>query len=125
VRALSVGRDHRGVPEVDDPELVEGVDSRFEVRPGWTTRRADRPRRKASSRPVGDQIVGRGSDDRDVRVLQLGGILRVRGPAEAQQARVVRLFAELPPTLKGIDQNSFCSFIAAPISPRTLSFPVM
>jgi hypothetical protein len=64
-----MGRNHRGIAEVHDAEIGEGVDSRFEVRAGRAARGADRPRSKASSGPVGDEVVGWGADDRYVGVL--------------------------------------------------------
>ncbi len=127
VRAVRVGGDDRRVAVVDDPELAEGVDLRLEVRAGRTARRADRARCEAGARTVGDEVVGRRPDDRDVEARQLVGVLCVRGCSEREQPRVVRLVAERLPPLERVDraQKSFWSFIAAPMSPLILSLPLM
>jgi hypothetical protein len=109
VRARGIGGDDRRVAEVDDPKLAEGVDLRFEVRAGRAARRADRARCEAGARTVGDQVVGRRPDDRDVEARQLACVLCVRGRSEREQPRVVRLVAERLPPLEGVDraQKSF------------------
>ena len=127
VRARRVGRDDGRVAVVDDPQLAERVDLRLEVRAGRAARSADRARREAGARTVGDEVVRRRADDRDVEARQLGGSRGVRGRPEREQPRVVRLVAERLPPLERVDraQKSFCSFIAAPMSPLILSLPLM
>ena len=55
--------------------------------PGRTTGGADRPRREPRARTVGDEVVGRRADDRDVEAGELGRILRQRHAAEREEAR--------------------------------------
>ncbi len=81
----------------------ESVDLRLEVRAGRAARGADRARPEARPRAVGDEVVGRRADDRDVEPGELGRVLRVRQAAEREQARVVGLLAVLPPALERID----------------------
>jgi hypothetical protein len=50
--ALGVGRDDRCVAEVEDPELLEGIDAGLQVPPGCTAGGADRPR------PAGSCVYG-------------------------------------------------------------------
>ena len=56
--------------------------------------------------PVGDEVVGRRADDRDVHALELGRVLGVREAAEGEEARVVRLVAEVPPAPERVDHLS-------------------
>ena len=84
MRPLGIGRQHRRVAEVDDPQLGEGVDARLQVRPGRAARRSDRARRKPGPRPVGDEIIRRRTHDCDVGAAQLDGVLGVRGAAERE-----------------------------------------
>ena len=81
-RSTSAG-DRRGVAEVDDPQLGEGVDLDLEVRAGRPARGADRARGQPRPRTVGHQVVHRGADDRDVEALRLRRVLRVRRAAVA------------------------------------------
>ena len=67
---------------------------RLEVRPRRAARRADRPRAEARARPVGDEVVGRRADDRDVDAVELGRVLGVREAAEGEEPGVVGLLAE-------------------------------
>ena len=66
VRARRVGRQDGRVAVVDDPQLRERVDLRLEVRARRAARGADRARAEARPGPVGDEVVGRRADDRDV-----------------------------------------------------------
>src|SRR5215212_6663480 len=52
---------------------------------GRRARPADRPRREARARAVGDEVVHRRADDRDVEPLELGGILGVGRAGEREQ----------------------------------------
>jgi hypothetical protein len=47
-----VGRQNGRVAEVDDPELLERIDTGLEVRSGWAARRADRARPVPRAWPV-------------------------------------------------------------------------
>jgi hypothetical protein len=127
VGRLRVRRDDRYVAVVDYAERAERVDLRFEVRAGRAACGTDRPGCEAGARPIGDEVVGRRTDDRDVEPFELTRILRVRHPAERQQPGVVRLVAERLPPPEWVDrrQKSFWSFIAAPMSPLILSLPLM
>ena len=73
-----VRRQHRRVAVVDHPQHGHRVDLRLEVRAGRAARRADRARAEAGTRPVGDEVVGRRADDRDVDAVELRRVLRVR-----------------------------------------------
>jgi hypothetical protein len=105
VRPLRIGRDDRGVAEVDDAQLRERVQPGLEVRPGRTARCADRAWPEARSGPVGDEVVCRRPHDRDVDACELGRILRVRHPRVREEARVVGLVGEpeLAPALERVD----------------------
>ena len=70
MRAHRIGRNDRGIPEVDDAQLGERVDPGLEVGPGRAARSADRARPEARARPVGDEVVGRRADDRDVDAVR-------------------------------------------------------
>jgi hypothetical protein len=105
VRALGIGRDDRSVAKVDDLQVGERVDPGLEMRARRAAGGADRPRSEPRPRAVGDEVVRRGADDGDVRVFELGRILRVRRAAEAQQSGVVRLLAVLAPALERVDQE--------------------
>ena len=63
-------------------------------------RGADRARAEAGAGPVGDEVVGRRADDRDVDAGELGRVLRVRQRREGQQPRVVGLVAEARATAR-------------------------
>jgi hypothetical protein len=105
MRGGPIGRDDRSVAEVDDSQFVERVDPGLEM---WARRGAggaDCPRSKPRPRTVGDEIVRRRADDGDVGVFELGGILRIRRAAEAQQAGEVGLLAALAPALARVDQE--------------------
>ena len=65
VRARRVGGQHGRVAEVDDPQLLEGVDLRLEVRPGRAARR--RGSRAARSGRPGGRRRGRRSARRRSR----------------------------------------------------------
>ena len=106
VGARRVGGQDGRVAEVDDLQLLEGVDLRLEVRPGRARGGADRARPEAGAGPVGDEVVRRRADDRDVEPGQLGGILRVRRAAVGEQAGVVGLLAVLPPALERVDHGA-------------------
>src|SRR6202011_2069772 len=73
------------------------------VRPGRAAGSADRARAEARAWSVGDKVVRRRADDRDVDPGELRGALRVRQRSERQQPGVVRLLAVLPPALERID----------------------
>ena len=105
VRPLGIGRDDCGVAEVDDAELGESVDLRFEMRPGRTAGGADRARAEACSGPVGDEVVRRRADHRNVDTGELGGVLRVRHAGVGEEPGVVGLVgqAELAPALERVD----------------------
>jgi hypothetical protein len=77
VGAGGVGRNDRGVAEVENPELGERVDPNLEVRTGRAARRADRARREAGARPIGDELIRRRAHYHDVRAPEVGGVLRV------------------------------------------------
>ena len=77
----------------------------LEVRAGRAARGADRARREARAGAVGDEVVHRRADDRDVEALELGRILGVGHAGERQQARVVGLLAVLRPALLRIDHR--------------------
>src|SRR5207249_41572 len=91
VRARRVGGQDGRVAEVDDLQLLEGVDFRLEVRPGWAGCRADRPRPEAGAGTVGDEVVDGRADDCHIETGQLGRVLRVRRAAVGEQSRVVGL----------------------------------
>ena len=78
---LRIGRDDCGVAEVDDPELCEGVDLRFEMRPGRTAGCPDRARAETRSGPIGDEVVRRRADHRNVDTGELGDVLVYGMPA--------------------------------------------
>ena len=105
VRGHRVGRDHGRVAEVDDPQLGERVDPDLEVRAGRRARPADRARREARAGAVGDEVVHRRADDRDVEALELRGVLGVGRAGEREQAAVVGLLAVLRPALLRIDHD--------------------
>ena len=127
MRGGCVGRDDGRVAVIDDPQDVERVDLRLEMRPRRAARRTDRARREAGAGSVRDEVVGRRPDDRHVDAREVTRVLRVRRRPERQQPGVVRLVAERLPPLEWVDwaQKSFCSFIAAPMSPLILSLPLM
>ena len=52
------GKDGR-VAVVEDPQDVEAVDLRLQMRPGWAAGGADRTRAETRARPVGNEVVGR------------------------------------------------------------------
>jgi hypothetical protein len=105
VGRLRVGRDHGRVSEVDRAQLPQGVDAGLEMRSRRAARRPDRTRPVARPGAVGDEVVGRGADDRDVHALELGRILGVREAAEGEEARVVRLVAEILPAPERVDHR--------------------
>ena len=74
--------------------------------PRRAARRPDRARPVPRPGPVGDEVVRRRADDRDVHALELGRILGVREAAEGEQARVVRLVAEVAPAPERVDHLS-------------------
>jgi hypothetical protein len=76
-RRLRSRRDDGRVAEVDDRELGERVDLRLEVRAGRAARGADRARREPRAGAIGDEVVERGADDRDVDAAKPRRILRV------------------------------------------------
>ena len=94
VGASRVGRDDRGVAEVENPQLSERVDACLEVRTGRAARRADRARCEAGARPVGDELIHRGAHDHDVHAPEVGWVLRVRHAAVGKWTRVVGLLAD-------------------------------
>ena len=103
VRADRVGREHRRVAVVDHSQHGHRVDPRLEVRARRAARGTDRPRAEARARPVGDEVVRRRADDRDVDTLELGWVLRVRKASEREQARVVGLLPVLAPALERVN----------------------
>jgi len=98
-----VGGENGGVAVIDELELRHRVDLRLEVGPRRGARRANRTRSEARAWPVGDEIVGRRADDRDVNALELGRVLGVRKRPERQQPRVVGLLAVPAPALERVD----------------------
>ena len=129
--ALGVGREYGCVPVVDDPQLRECVDPRLELRPRRTARSANRPRTEPGTRPIGDQIVGWSTDDRDIEAHKERRILRKRRGAIAQRAREVRLLAVTAPALERVDHRAIvarskraCTRASAPsMSPATTPGP--
>jgi hypothetical protein len=113
-----IGRDHRSVAEVDDPQLSERVDARLEVRPGRAARGPDRPRSEAGAWPVGDEVVHRRPDDRHVEPAELGRTLRVRRAGEREQPGIVGLVAERLPARERVDHGASGS-----ITPRSSHGP--
>ena len=95
----------------------EGVDPGLEVRAGRAARRADRPRAEAGARPVGDEIVRRRADDRDVDAGELRRILGVREAAEGEQPGEVGLLAVLAPAVERIDHGGILPPASA-VAPR-------
>ena len=114
VRRRGVGGHDRRVPEVHDPELLERVDLRLEMRSGRAARRADRTRAEARPGPIGDEVVGRCAHDGDVDPGELGRILRVRHPRVGEEPGVVGLVgeAELAPALERVDHARRCVRLA-------------
>ena len=107
VRPRRVGGEHRRVAEVDHraaPRMRRS--SPRDAAPGGqlAARIARGPNRVPG--PVGDEIVRRRADDRDVHPLELGRILGVRHAAECEQAREVGLLAVLAPALERIDHGA-------------------
>ncbi len=103
VRPSGVGGDNRRVAVVDQPQLGHRVDLCLEVRPRRAAGGANRARAKACARPVGDEVVRRRADDRDVDALELGRVLRVGKGAEREQARVVGLLSVPAPALERVN----------------------
>ena len=103
VRPDGVGGNHRRVAVVDHLQLGHRLDLCFEVRPRRAAGRANRARAEACPRPVGDEVVRRRADDRDVDTLELGWVLRVRKASEREQARVVGLLPVLAPALERVN----------------------
>ena len=125
VRAGGIGRQDRRVAVVDHPQLGHRVDLRLEVRAGRAARRADRPRPEPRARPVGDEIVHRRADDRDVHAVELGRILRVRQRPVREQARVVGLVVEGSPALDWVDHRAIVACgRGSRTNTRTASFPI-
>ena len=92
VRAGRVGRASPGAsPKSTTRSSARPSTPGLEVRPGRAARGADRSRPEAGPGPVGDEVVGRRADDRDVDALELGRVLRVRHAAEGEQPREVGL----------------------------------
>ena len=81
-------------PKSTTRSAVEGVDPGLEVRTGRAARGADRARPEARARAVGDEVVHRRADDRDVDAGELGRILGVRHAREGQQPGVVGLLGK-------------------------------
>ena len=77
VRGGRIGGQHGSVAEVDDPQHLEGVDAGGEVASRRAAGGADRARSEAAARAVGDEVVGRGADDRDVDAGEVARILGV------------------------------------------------
>ena len=92
-------------PKSTTRELREAVDPRLEMRPRRAAGGADRARAEAGAGPVGGEIVDGRPDDRDVDARELGGVVRVRHPAEGEEAGVVGLVGEteLLPALERVD----------------------
>ncbi len=78
LRRARIGRYDRRVAVVDDAQRGERVDACFEVRAGRARGAPDRARREARAGPVGDEVVGRRADDRDVDARELLRLLRER-----------------------------------------------
>ncbi len=77
--------------------------------PGGELAAADRARGEPCARAVGDELVHRRADDRDVEALELRRILRDRHAREAEHARVVGLLAVLRPPRPRIQHQSSLS----------------
>ena len=73
--------------------------------PGGHDARPDRPRREPRARTVGDEVVGRRSDDRDVDAGEVRRLLRERRAAEGEEAGVVGLVGERTPALLRVDHD--------------------
>ena len=100
-----VGRQHRRIAEVDDAQGRKGVDARGQVAPGRAARGADRARPEARAGAVGDEIVGRRADDRDIDADKLGRILGVALTGEGEQAGEIRLLAVRSPARQRVDHR--------------------
>ena len=120
VGSLGLRGNDRRITEVDDSQSGECVDSRLEVRPRRAARGTDRPRSEARPRPIGDELVHRRADDRDVDPGQLGRVERHRYASERQRPRVVGLLAVLAPALQRVEhRNRECIRRSARRSSRT------
>ena len=84
VAAPGIGGQHGCIAEVHDPEHLEGVDLRLQVRPGRAARGPDPARPEPGSRAIRDEVVGGRADDRHIRALQLRRILCVGRAREAE-----------------------------------------
>jgi len=84
LRGDGVGREHGGVAEVDDPKRLERIHPDFEVRARRKAGRPDSAGPVARARPVGDEVVRRRADDRNVCARELGRILGEDSPIPAE-----------------------------------------
>src|SRR5206468_4045418 len=91
------------VTVVEDPQDGERVELGLEMPARRAAGRTDRPGSKTGARAVGDKVVDRGSDDRHIRAPEISGVLCVGDAGEAQETRVVWLFAVFAPPFEGVD----------------------
>jgi hypothetical protein len=121
VRESRVPRDDGCVAEVDDAESDKRVDPDLHTGTGREACAPDSPRAEAGPGSVGDEVVHRRADHRDVEACQLGGLLRVGHTGEREQARVVRLLAVLQPALLRVDHDDSRSYEVGspPWTPRS------
>jgi hypothetical protein len=103
---LGISRQHRRVAVVDDAKLGERVDPSLEVRTGRARRGANRPGGEPRPGPVGDEVVGRGTEDRDVGALEVLRLLCERRAAEREEPGVIRLVGERAPAGEWVDRHS-------------------
>jgi hypothetical protein len=103
MRTDRIGGEHGRIAVVDDAKLGEGVDLRLEVRTGRAARRSDRAWPVAGAGPVGDEVVRRCPDDRDVEAGEQRRVLRAGRAAVRQRPCIVRLLAVFAPALERID----------------------
>jgi hypothetical protein len=104
-----VGRKHGRVAEIHDAQRFQRVDAGLEVRARREAGGANRARPVARTRPVGNEVVRRRPDDRDVEAGKLGRIHRVRLPAVGEEACEVGLLAVATPALEGVDHAAIFS----------------
>jgi hypothetical protein len=118
VGAHRIGGDHRSVAVVDHAEQRERVELRFEVRPRWTARSANPARAKARAGTIGDEVVGRCADDRDINAGQIGGTFAVALTGEGEEPSVVRLLTVDSPARQRIDHRPHASGLSASVACR-------
>jgi hypothetical protein len=113
VGAHRIGWDHRSVAVVDHAEQSKGVELCFEVRPRWTARGANPARAKARAGTIGDEVVGRCADNRDVNAGQIGRTFAVALTGEGEKPGIVRLLTVDSPARQRIDHRPHASGLSA------------